>query len=336
MSKLLMAVALSGAESAAFNVTFEPFGQPCCSWNKCGSCGGTTDYCTASQSNCENDCNGQWCPGGAAGPSGYDMKSACDVPTTGGNAYACIDWSVGSAAMKNAAAAYSQRTGYANAIFGVGSFGGDKTNMGKCYKLNVVGVSTPLLVQVVNQGGDVASGQFDLQVGDGGFGIFDACAAPTSKGAPAMFSGSAESWGQRYGGWQQRSDCDKLPAGPASGAVPTGEATLPELCRTAFDLGFKGNGNAKITGGERVPCPTELRALTGLDRTDGDSSEHVGSGEVTTMMDCCKPSAGWIGNVPNAAALFPAVVTCVADGYTRVQHNSIFQNTYAQEVAVLV
>merc|ERR1712039_496534 len=65
-----------------------------------------------------------------------------------------------------------------------------------------------------------------------------------------------------------------------------------------------------------------MGALTGLDRTDGSESETVGTGEVTTMMDCCKPSAGWVGNVPSADTSFPAVVPCVADGYTRVPHGS--------------
>jgi len=246
------------------------------------------------------------------------MKSACDQPSPSGNAYACIDWSVGSAAMEKASASYSARTGDESVIFGVGSFGGGKDNMGKCYKLQVQGVKQPLLVQVVNQGGDVASGQFDLQVGDGGFGIFDGCANPTSQGAKAMFNVDNSAFGKQYGGWQDKADCSKLPSSPANGTLPAGEVALPQLCEKAFDLGFKGSGNAKISGGKRVPCPTELRALTGLDRTDGSTSESVGSGEVTTMMDCCKPSAGWIGNVPKVDPKFPAVVPCIADGYTRV------------------
>lgn len=292
-------------------------GAGCCSWNKCGECGSTTEYCKSSEANCKQ-CNGQWCPNGPLGPSGYDMKSACDKPSSSGNAYACIDWSVHSAAMKSAASAYSKRTGGEEVIFGVGSFGGQNTNMGKCYKLNVVGISSPLLVQVINQGGDVQSGQFDLQVGDGGFGIYDACARPTTGGAPPMFDADATSFGNRYGGWQTRSDCAKLPAVPANGTVPAEEVSLPDLCRAAFDLGFKGNGNAKISGGQRVQCPTELRELTGLDRTDGATTETVGSGTVTTMMDCCKPSAGWIGNSPMADTQYPAVLPCQADGYTRV------------------
>ena len=45
-----------------------------------------------------------------------------------------------------------------------------------------------------------------------------------------------------------------------------------------------------IESAKRVPCPAALVALTGLDRTDGSSSESHGSGQLTRMMDCCKPS----------------------------------------------
>merc|ERR1711862_413381 len=62
--------------------------------------------------------------------------------------------------------------------------------------------------------------------------------------------------------------------------------------------------------------------MAGLDRTDGSTAESVGAGTVTTMMDCCKPSAGWVGNVPKADPKYPAVLPCQLDGYTRVPHGS--------------
>lgn len=36
-------------------------------------------------------------------------------------------------------------------------------------------VDRDVIAQVVNQGGDVPDGNFDLQMGDGGFCIYDAC-----------------------------------------------------------------------------------------------------------------------------------------------------------------
>ena len=33
-----------------------------CSWSKCSHCDNTTSYCESGKSQCETDCNGQWCP----------------------------------------------------------------------------------------------------------------------------------------------------------------------------------------------------------------------------------------------------------------------------------
>jgi hypothetical protein len=59
-------------------------------------------------------------------------------------------------------------------------------------------------------------------------------------------------------------------------------------------------------------------AQTGVNRTDNGVPETHGAGILTRMMDCCKPSAGWIGNVEDADPKYPAVVPCLSDGYTRV------------------
>ena len=48
-------------------------------------------------------------------------------------------------------------------------------------------------------GGDVPDGNFDLQMGDGGFGIFDACVSAGTS-AP-QYDGTASQWGNTYGGW---------------------------------------------------------------------------------------------------------------------------------------
>jgi hypothetical protein len=54
-------------------------------------------------------------------------------------------------------------------------------------------VDRDVIAQVVNQGGDVPDGNFDLQMGDGGFCIYDACvSAGTSL---PKYDGSAFQWG---------------------------------------------------------------------------------------------------------------------------------------------
>ncbi len=65
---------------------------------------------------------------------------------------------------------------------------------------------------MVNQGGDVPDGNFDLQMGDGGFGIFDACVKDGT--AVPQYDGTGADWGNQYGGWYSRSDCYKLPQYP--------------------------------------------------------------------------------------------------------------------------
>ena len=60
----------------------------------------------------------------------------------------------------------------------------------------------PQKKQVVNQGGDVPDGNFDLQMGDGGFGIYNACVSDGTS--VPQFDGSASQWGNQYGGWYNR------------------------------------------------------------------------------------------------------------------------------------
>jgi len=60
-----------------------------------------------------------------------------------------------------------------------------------------------------------------------------------------------------------------------------------------------------------VPCPDELVAITQLKRTDepsaavDEASQLTASSHATRMMDCCKPSAGFVGNVPNFDQDYP-------------------------------
>ena len=120
---------------------------PCCSWDKCGTCSSTTPYCESTEQACQVDCKGQWCPNGAVGPSGYDTPNVCDPSAKSAPqvAYACMDWNVGSKAMTDAANSAGMGDTH---FFGVGSFGGDGTNMGKCYEVSFDGVSKKGLLQV--------------------------------------------------------------------------------------------------------------------------------------------------------------------------------------------
>jgi hypothetical protein len=293
-----MAAAIAGRSSAAAHFHLGVAGSdaaPCCSWDKCGTCSSTTPYCEASQTNCETDCKGQWCPNGAAGPSGYDLPNICDPAAKAAPqvAFACMDWNVGAKAMTDAAVAAGMNDTH---FFGVGSFGSDGTNMGKCYEVELSSAAAKKgLLQVINQGGDVSTGQFDLQMGDGGFGVYNGCASPTTSGRAGMFPGDSSAFGEQYGGWPNRAECSKLPPQPAGlASLPPGEPTLNRLCELGFDMGVRleGGANVAITSATRVACPAELVKLTGVNRTDQDQQETHGAGTLTRMMDCCKPSAG--------------------------------------------
>lgn len=113
-------------------------------------------------------------------------------------AYQCMDWTVGSKLNAQRQAAFLQQTGQ-DVYFGVGSYGGayqnDPTKGGICYRISTTTIKKDIIVQVVNYGGDVPPGNFDLQVADGGFGIYDACTSSGTK--MPQFNGSISLWGVR-------------------------------------------------------------------------------------------------------------------------------------------
>lgn len=167
---------------------------------------------------------------------------------------------------------------------------------GKCFEIDI-GIGRLALLQVVNTGGDVATGQFDLQMGDGGFGVFNACAAPTTGGAPPMFSGPKSAFGTQYGGWTHKADCVQLPKMPQTlPSLPPNEPDLVGLCEAGFNIGCRVDGgqNPSIKSARRVVCPAALVKLTGLNRTDGGNQESHGAGTLTRMMvrACMRPGPG--------------------------------------------
>jgi len=252
-------------------------------------------------------------------------------------------------------AAYRARGG-PDVIFGVGSFDSGSTNLGKCMLITVQGVAKPVLAQVINTGGDVHTGSFDLQQVGGGVGLCNALApsgtfpdgSRASDSASPLFEGesiASGTWGPTsMGGFTSVSGCDDLPLfpdGPHSdnGAAmqDAGEKDLRTLCREAFALGLRmeSGANPKITDLRRVPCPSEVYTITGARRSDepttcteispelcpADSTQTLGI--LTRMFDGCKPSGAWRGNMPNPDSAYPQVVGCGPDGITRLHADHV-------------
>jgi len=216
-----------------------------------------------------------------------------------------------------------------------------------------------IIAQSVNTGSDVSNIQFDLQVGNGGTGAFNNCAGDGWSMFPGEFT--EQVWGAQYGGCDYRDSsqgspsCDSLPPLPQQdGPMQEQGDSLVELCKWSFDAGVRGAGG---TGGEnptivdmaRVECPAELVQLTQIKRTDDPSTfsleeenrpaEYQGGGAgvepchctcggqdcqycLTRMMDCRKPSSGFIDNIrPELVAGAQGLAVaqpCTRDGYTRV------------------
>lgn len=243
--------------------------------------------------------------------------------------------------MKEQQAAFQKRTGE-DVFFGVGTFGtGDdaQQGLGSCFRLQVDGVAKDLLLQSINTGGDVSGNQFDLQMGDGGAGAFNACAGGSTPGHDTMFPGpySSDTWGKQYGGVDTKAQCQNLPTYPEV-STPMKDAgdDLISLCEYSFDQGVRGQTgtNPSILSIGRVECPEELVYMTQMQRNDDPAGFSCGANCVqaqqqcngggawclTRMMDCRKPSGGWIDNVKTELMVdgHSLVQPCTADGYTRI------------------
>ena len=116
---------------------------------------------------------------------------------------------------------------------------------------------TDIIAQVVNQGTDVNRGSFDLQVGDGGFGLFDSCSSPDTT-VPMYPGNNLSVWGRRYGGVVNQSQCADLPKYPicstfAAQKSPLIIENLPRLCQESFQERLRGL--QKINQACIVKCP---------------------------------------------------------------------------------
>ena len=177
-------------------------------------------------------------------------------------------------------------------------------------------------MQVVNKGADTPDANFDLQTGDGGFGLFDACTRDGTATAFQFDSRDAQ-WGNPYGGWRvSAAECSQLPQYPYCATNP--QDNLQDLCRWSFGKNLRTNPT--ITKSCQVQCPVEVYQMTGLRRSDEPTASFtcgtnlfLSGGTLTTMMDCAKPSYGWADNVKGTTfAGYHQVISCRRDGYTRI------------------
>lgn len=109
--------------------------------------------------------------------------------------YQCIDWTVGSKANKAREASFFSATGQ-SVYFAVGSYGSNPSGGGLCYRLSSDSIDRDIILQVVNFGTDVPLGNFDVQISDGGFGIYNACTQESTK--MPQFDGPASLWGVHF------------------------------------------------------------------------------------------------------------------------------------------
>eukprot|EP01059_Diplonema_ambulator_P011871 TRINITY_DN2193_c0_g2_i1.p1 TRINITY_DN2193_c0_g2~~TRINITY_DN2193_c0_g2_i1.p1 ORF type:complete len:334 (+),score=36.11 TRINITY_DN2193_c0_g2_i1:87-1088(+) len=301
--------------------------------------GNCTVYNKTPYTECPQNCGSCFNPGGRPGV-------LCQEGTTTGylcqeSAYACMDWTFGSMYMQEAEARFLKDENI-SVYFGVGSFGSADPmgGLGMCLRLTVEGVDRDLVVQSINTGGDVQGNQFDMQVGDGGFGANNKCAGSSNS----MYPGPTTPWGDMYGGVPNRSLCDGLPRYPTiPGPMQAAGDDLITLCQYSFDKNVRipppSISNPTIRNMRRVKCPPALTNATWLERMD-DPESYEGpplpgfpntnvacqamqwdlSYCLTRMMDCCKPSAAWRNNVASNLTKpgRRVVQTCASDGYTRI------------------
>jgi len=215
----------------------------------------------------------------------------CPPESNNGNdaAFACMDWTFGSKTLQRQEATFLTRTGE-DVFFGVGSFGSDdaQKGLGSCVRMKVDGVSKEIIAQSINTGSDVSGNQFDLQVGDGGAGLFNACAGGSNPGVDSMFPGTKDVWGHQYGGVDNRADCANLPAYPAkNGPMQDAGDDLISLCEYSFDSAVRGEGgeNPSILTIGRVECPEELVYMTQMQRND-DPAGYVPASPLQAEHKC--------------------------------------------------
>lgn len=265
----------------------------------------------------------------------FSQNTCFAQPNNNACAYACMDWTLGSAQMKKAEQDFKSRTGK-DVHFGVGTFMGEgdaigtDKHLGACFRLVFTEGQKDIIAQALNTGYDMNHpNQFDIQMGVGGMGAFNACVGDIGI---SMFPGAKSPWGLTYGGVQNVMDCKNVPEYPSIESAHNKSNSLKKLCEYGFKHRYRGeNGeNYKFKFvPERVQCPEELTKLSGFKRNDDPSTYELQlykpctlgdknsiACAMTRMMDCAKPTAAWKENVKNLNISGPSQA-CLRDGYTR-------------------
>ena len=259
----------------------------------------------------------------------YNTKSGC---VGGGNDN--LGWSCPHLMLLSPDLLYAaEADGNSWAVYGVAGIG-RVSDCGSCFQLEITGGGSPspnkYIVQAVNTGSDVGSGQFDILLGAGGFGIFDACSSDCQDGQVCS-GGHCNSpyYGGNFAAWTPDGNCYGGGVHDSNGCYNLvtrcghtfADNTLLYGCSEAIKRGFHANFNVRW---QRVQCPTSLYKVTGLRRND--ENEHPiprpeltlsNSGHTTTTMDCCKPTCAWRQNIVGLTdSQFPQVYTCNKIGTT--------------------
>lgn len=206
-----------------------------------------------------------------------------------------------------------------------------------------------LIVQSINSGFDVMSGQFDIFMGAGGFGYFTACNndcqtkfCQGGSCSESLYSSSFDDWNRPHfqdpnpcysGGikWLDETPSERIKESclglTNSDVTEYKNYVLVRSCFLSNTLLY--HQNFVNTDYLRIRCPDGLTRLTGLKRNDEENlpSPHLenvfpssckGSREnghycATTMQDCCKPSCSWSGKgIPHPQ--WPKIDTCDKNG----------------------
>ncbi len=276
------------------------------------------------------------------------LANACQPPENAGKknltkAFACPRLMLGSGEMLAGAAYDAKKNSSWSAggkpIFAYGVVGRDAAPGAgdepcTCYQLEpaTAGAFQPLIVQWANTGAngcqDPKTGQcdFDLFMGLGGTGNFNACIGGRSNSSTfGDFMYSAYPWaGQPWGGGaSETSEC------AVTGLSSYATTTTNESCKFGLDGHYKGNPEIVW---QQVQCPIGLIRVTGCELAD-NSTQPVASpnpqtgswlkGYITSMQDCCLPSAGWVNNVSNAQSPWLAIYSCDAQGIPWTVNNPV-------------
>ena len=261
------------------------------------------------------------------------LANACQPPEEASKksmtkAFACPRLMLGSSEMLAAAEFDAKQAGWSSpfdyGVVGRDAMPGQGDQTCQCYQLEPNGSKIPsMIVQWANTGAggcnNPQDGQcdFDLFMGAGGTGNFNACIGGKSNSSTFgdfMYSDYPwlnQPWG---GGVQETANCN------FTGQSPYTTETTTISCQYSINNHFKGN---PAIFWQPVQCPEGLTRVTGCERADNDShpvavpnpdTSKWLKGEVTSMQDCCLPSAGWVNKVPNSNAPWTNIYACDVNG----------------------